>query len=177
MHDNLVEESSSKTSPSAIDLFSAEKNDIKNYHFIFVLDESGSMSRDWHSVVNAFQEFVKVRQSSCQGTADDIVSVVTFDDSARIRISGCHITSVDISAVNSYKGGGTSFASGLSIADNLIASYPGRAPMLLFMSDGGSGDGDAEMASIHSKYHALALQVDGTTKLFETLTFLASPVF
>jgi len=113
----------------------------KGVHIIFCLDESGSMSGSpWRELIGAFERFWKSRVED-QGPPE-YVSVVQFASSARtthqmIPLHGPPPT-LD------YRSGGTVFLPPVQQAESLIRSHgpnQGYTSIVIFMSDGGSGDG------------------------------------
>ena len=120
---------------------------VGKYHVVFVLDESGSMEgQPWNSVVDAVKDFLNVRLLV---GADDIISLITFNGSARIAcqliaIEDCH---QQLSSLR-FHGGGTRFAPALSRSQEVLIrgreQHPDHKPVLLFMSDGASCDGERD---------------------------------
>jgi len=136
-----------------------------SYHLFFCLDESGSMSNDWNSLLQAVTGFITKRIEMCNANCapvKDMVTVVNYASSARVVFKNQAI-SPNLVAQIKYQGGGTDFAAGLSVAEQCIASAntPTLTPCLVFMSDGGSNNGEAEMSRIFTKFPNVKVFVVG----------------
>jgi Mg-chelatase subunit ChlD/uncharacterized protein YegL len=128
-----------KRKVTVVRLFDADKEETRRFHFVFCLDESGSMSErengesKWDSLLKAYTNFINKRRND-QGFSD-VVSTITFYSS-----SACHGTCLPIQNVRTelkMRGGGTNFDAALSGAASAFHSTPvGAIPMLIFMSDG-----------------------------------------
>jgi uncharacterized protein YegL len=140
-------------------LFDSTKLPAHAFHFVFCLDCSGSMSGSpWQEVLQAYQLLVS-RRSNDQ-CLEDYLSVVTFDDYPTVAFQMQSLAS----APRSFSGrfGGTSFTPALQTCDQLLAGTPqGYTPILIFMSDGCDGGGNAvgAMQQLHQKYSRMNLQV------------------
>jgi uncharacterized protein YegL len=82
----------------------------------------------------------------------DIVSLILFDESARIVCKAMPLADCQskLGDFLNMQGGGTKFGPALSCALNVIREVhqqTGFPPLLMFMSDGGSSDGEPEMVS------------------------------
>jgi len=121
----------------AVDLTDS-KEQPKSHHFVFCLDESGSMNGSpWQQLMAALQGFIRQRTND-QATAD-IISVVQFDSRARCTVN--QATLAAFPAQLAFSGGGTCFAPALHQADALISQAPARSvPIMIFMTDGGTVD-------------------------------------
>lgn len=118
-------------------------------HLIFCLDESGSMSGGpWEELLVALQAFLRVRIDA--GSAD-IVSVVQFDDKARQTLS-CESLGAALATNFILRGGGTNFKPAIGLATQAAAAQA-LPCMVIFMSDGGNGDGkvDKEMRRLQKQ--------------------------
>ncbi|KAJ0395626.1 hypothetical protein ATCC90586_010763 [Pythium insidiosum] len=105
-------------------------------HHVLVLDASGSMSGSpWQHLMGAYAEYINNRIND-RGTTD-LVSVITFDSSARIQYDAVSITSMRTAPVQ-YTGGGTSYASGLRLANEVMSRimFDDYKPVIVFFSDG-----------------------------------------
>ena len=113
----------------------------KGVHIIFCLDESGSMrGAPWRELIGAFERFWRSRIED-QGPPE-YVSVVQFSGTARTthRLKPLHGPAPSLD----YFSGGTQFVPPVQEASNLISQYgpaQGFTPVVILMSDGGSGDG------------------------------------
>merc|ERR1712137_278702 len=106
------------------------------YHFVFVLDESGSMcGTPWSDLLASYERF---RQLRCGDQSNDIISVVTFDSSARTRITGK--PSSQAIYRQDPNSGGTSFNPALMEAFGVLNRFTGYTPVMVFMSDGDCGE-------------------------------------
>ena len=111
------------------------------YHFVFVLDESGSMDGVWSYLQNAVQGFFQVRIAL---EAEDVVTIITF---AQIASLVCEMMQIQtcsdrLSDLLIMRGGGTDFRPGLIMALEVLlrarTRYPEYRSVLIFESDGGS---------------------------------------
>jgi len=111
-------------------------------HIIFCLDESGSMSNDWPSVIDSFKEFLQIREDL--GAFDDLVSVVQFSNSARVTMEGMPLAeAMQHTDALKFRGGGTLFVPALTKTSALLALYPSYDAVVVFMTDGECSDRDA----------------------------------
>ena len=136
---------------AVLDLFKADEEEAKRFHFVFCLDESGSMGgTPWQALLTAYAGFLNKRRND-QG-ADDLVSVVTFGSGYTIQHKAVSILSV--SGRLDYHGGGTNFDQALQGAVEVLSATPqGAIPMLVFMSDGhGSGTPVPTISSLRQQY-------------------------
>eukprot|EP01031_Cornospumella_fuschlensis_P025016 gene25016-30218_t len=130
-----------------------------DFHVVFVLDESGSMSgAPFAELTAAYKNFVAKRQALKNG---DIVSVVMFSGSSRV-IASCQPISNAPSLP--FSGGGTAFAGALARARDCISagSNTYAAPVVIFMTDGGCGDlpeALQQMRALDEQCAPLGLQV------------------
>jgi Mg-chelatase subunit ChlD len=120
-----------------IQLFDADAIETGRFHFVFCLDESGSMAGDpWQALMRAFSTFINKRRND-QGMGD-VVSTITFSTGYRT-----HHTVMPIDQVSTQIDagtGGTNFDAALCGAgEALRRTSPGFCPMLIFMSDGQGG--------------------------------------
>lgn len=133
------------------------------HHVVFVLDESGSMKgAPWQELVVAVRRFLQVR---VEAGAQDLVSIVPFSSNARIAcemlpLADCREKLEILLSNNAWQG--TSFSPALNTACSVIAKgleHEECTPLLMFMSDGGAGDGEDQMKSLHDNFHAKGLMV------------------
>jgi Mg-chelatase subunit ChlD len=133
----------------------------KPYHFIFVLDESGSMAADnkWTHLTNAYNMCLRKRLEIAQQSSDDIVCIIQFDSNARVTCPATVLSSM-IPQLAQMNGGGTNFSPALNKAWEELKNMTNRhTPVLLFMSDGKGSGGPHEMTKIYSEYHSQGLHV------------------
>jgi hypothetical protein len=130
---------------TTVDLFDASALEARQFHFIFVLDESGSMSgQRFADLQTAYRNFIEIRRNS-QGLSD-FVSVVLFNNTARLL----HPSPLPISSVPTtlpFRGGGTNFSAGLNAAIPMISQCK-NTPIMIFMSDGGDGSPPSVSANL-----------------------------
>jgi Mg-chelatase subunit ChlD len=105
----------------------------KRRHFIFMLDDSGSMGgQPWQDLMNAYNGFLdtKIRENS-----SDLVSVLTYNNNAII-----HLQAVDVGSARRFnvpfRSGGTVFHVAFTTAEPLILKACDAIPIMVFMSDG-----------------------------------------
>lgn len=128
-----------------IDLFNQNEMEVVRFHFVFCLDESGSMQGSpWSALLRAYQAFI-IKRRNDQGLGD-VVSTITFSSEWRGSSSGYHNQGmlVPIEKVKTnleYHNGGTDFSIALKGAGEALAKTPRDCkPFLLFMSDGRNGN-------------------------------------
>ncbi|CAF3438283.1 unnamed protein product, partial [Rotaria sp. Silwood2] len=135
-----------------IKLFGDKPIDSRLFHFVFVLDESGSMQETpWHDLVKAYQSFLDRRRNDQGG--NDLFSVVQFDSVGQILYQQKHLahTHRDLK----MNGGGTNYLTGLQEADKVIAADTSPSTvMMIFMSDGDNDGPDPlpTMSILRQKY-------------------------
>ena len=106
-------------------------------HIIFVLDMSGSMSRQWGGVVSAYKQYVARRRQN--QNESDLVSIVQFDSSATTSARQVSIGNVPNDLT--FRGGGTQFGPSAKMALEIGSESPvSHVPSVIFMSDGMAGD-------------------------------------
>jgi uncharacterized protein YegL len=124
-----------------VTLFTDQELNIGRFHFIFILDESGSMSgTPWNQLCNAYSTFIAQRKGD-QGF-HDLVSVVAFNSYPREIFRKYPINQCP--CLSGYRGGGTSFSPAINYASDYIISDPADCKkMVIFMSDGADGSSNA----------------------------------
>ena len=125
---------------SRIDLFDDKEQETQSFHFVFVLDESGSMGSVWIYLQKAYRGFL-IRRRDDQGTNDHF-TVIQFDSDARIISQ--QQTFANTPGTLTMHGGGTSYCAALNAANNVIvADQTASSVVMIFMSDGANcDDGD-----------------------------------
>ena len=124
----------------------------ESHHIVLVLDDSGSMHSHWNGLVNAVKQYISVRQE--KGT-QDLISIVIFNSTARIQCERMPLIefSQRVESLLKFVGGGTKFGPALKTTLGILRKQDQDLPVaLLFMSDGGSGDGEQEMREIVSEF-------------------------
>jgi Mg-chelatase subunit ChlD len=129
---------------TTIDMFGGAQREPPVFHYVFVLDQSGSMSGDpWSQVVNAVRDF-RNRRNGDQ-LDEDYASVVLFDDSVQVPCEFQRLSSVGDLGGN--RGGGTNFLPALEMAADIVRRHrhaENGQPLVthvLFLSDGQDGSG------------------------------------
>ena len=154
-------------------------HETKTFHWVFTLDKSGSMrGQPWQDVINATLSFMRSR--ACVSSAEKY-SVIVYDKQANIAEEYGDVANYDQQSLLKVKAWGqTNFSAALSTADQLISRHLDGTciPVLVFMSDGGSSNGDAEMMEIARKYkveHKLKVYTVGFGRVnFSKLELLAN---
>jgi uncharacterized protein YegL len=131
---------------------------VSKYRIYFCLDESGSMSgqpfEELKKAVKAFLEKRISMVSSNGGLCEDIVNIVNYGSVGRIVCEQVSINDNPNDKIT-FKDGGTDFAAGLNVVlqqMNRHKTQQGYTPVLLFMSDGGCGNGEQEMTTLKAQY-------------------------
>ena len=133
---------------TSIPMVGSSSEAYKGTHFVFCLDESGSMSGVWQGVVNAYAGFLISRPSG-QAT-NDLVSVVQFDHRQRVTVERERLRTT-AQGLPPCAGGGTCFGPALDSCHQLLSSTPaGYAKKLLFMSDGCPSDVDVSYQAMRA---------------------------
>jgi uncharacterized protein YegL len=139
---------------TVIQLFNQKEEETKHFHFVLVLDESGSMSgTPWAELSAAYQGFLN-RRDNDQG-ANDFFTVVQFSTTARPTCKRQPLAQTPRTLA--FGGGGTNYYAGLNEADKEIANDKSTSTVvMIFMSDGGDTnkqqDPIATMRQIKQKY-------------------------
>ena len=131
---------------TTIQLFDEKQQETASFHFVFVLDESGSMAGEWNSLGQAYREFL-TRRNNDQG-GDDHFTIVLFDTGAR-TITQQKLLANTPRDLPALKGGGTVYSAGLRDAGAAIAAdRTASSVVMIFMSDGGNCGGDDPLTII-----------------------------
>ncbi|CAF3836916.1 unnamed protein product [Rotaria sp. Silwood1] len=135
-----------------IELFDVHQQEAQSYHFVFVLDESGSMNPYWNELQQAYNGFLS-RRNDDQG-GDDVVTVVQFNTDARTICSKRKVA--DAPRTLDIQNGGTDYAQGLKEATKAIENDNTKSSIvMIFMSDGadcGSGNPENIITQLKTKY-------------------------
>eukprot|EP01126_Amoeba_proteus_P066083 TRINITY_DN9500_c0_g1_i1.p1 TRINITY_DN9500_c0_g1~~TRINITY_DN9500_c0_g1_i1.p1 ORF type:complete len:300 (-),score=61.90 TRINITY_DN9500_c0_g1_i1:91-990(-) len=133
---------------------------LENYHLYFCLDDSGSMSgQPWNDLIRAVAAFCSKRiamVSSKGGTPQDLVTIINHNHMAEIMCKNQPITS-NPERHSRFRSGGNDFSRVLCVADQEISNcaFNTYLPVLLFMSDGGCGNGEREIEMLAKKFPSL----------------------
>ena len=121
-----------------IDANAVKSSKVKK-HFIFLLDESGSMSgTPWNEVKAAYNNFIDSRQKS-QLSVIDYISVITYNTSALCLFTRQSVMSSK-NRIVSFRSGGTCFTPAFQVAQTIVANENEAQPIIIFMSDGQAED-------------------------------------
>jgi uncharacterized protein with von Willebrand factor type A (vWA) domain len=113
----------------------------ESYHFILLLDASGSMGGDrWNNLMEAVREFVRRRREL---QTDDRITVIVFANKAQTPIKDQEIQNVDLQNIY-YLDGGTSFKSAFACVNDCLTEFKPKISVhpvyekyaIVFMSDG-----------------------------------------
>jgi len=148
-------------------------------HFVFVLDESGSMSGDWNDLVTAYQACISARLTVAQSGTPDQVSIVRFGTGASAFQTAIPIADALLDMPYASKRS-TNYAAGFTRAgEALRETQQGYLPVLLFMTDGapdGGKDGTQELNALRTEFPTMKTHVIGFRQAGnETLKTLARP--
>lgn len=128
---------------TTIKLFDDKEPESQSFHFVMVLDESGSMISEWKALLSAYNAFLD-RRNDDQGTGD-YFTVVQFDSSARI-VCQRQLLAHTPRKLN-ILGAGTDYCKGLQQANQAIAADNTKTSIvMIFMSDGANGGGGDPIA-------------------------------
>jgi len=141
---------------------------VSKYHLFFCLDESGSMSgQPWKDLILAVTAFITKRIEMCEANSCvplDLVTIVNYGSAGRVIFQDEKISNlkqVDLYSRIPFADTGTNFAAGLKEVMKCIGQtkFSEYTPCLIFMSDGGCGNGEKEMEEIQTLYGPNKLQV------------------
>eukprot|EP01125_Pyxidicula_operculata_P009849 TRINITY_DN3246_c0_g1_i1.p1 TRINITY_DN3246_c0_g1~~TRINITY_DN3246_c0_g1_i1.p1 ORF type:complete len:2508 (+),score=513.73 TRINITY_DN3246_c0_g1_i1:49-7572(+) len=139
---------------------------VQKYHLFFCLDESGSMGgQPWADLMKAVHAFLTKRDEMCRSNgyaSEDFVTCVNYASSARVIFRNEKINT-NLHSKITFASGGTDFAAGLKMVHSEMkqANLSGFTPCLLFMSDGGSGNGEVEMQNLVKEFPSTKVFVIG----------------
>jgi hypothetical protein len=140
-----------RTFAAPIDLFNtAVAAPSRTFHFVFVLDGSGSMKSSWPGVMAAYRGFLESRKSVGQNRLGDLVSVIQFASAATVHI---HKEPHETACLKTFPlvEGGTNYEFALRAANEVLRTTPsGMTPLLIFMSDGEPFDKTEGYGHAHS---------------------------
>jgi len=133
------------------------------YHLYFCVDDSTSMrGSPWNDLMEAVIAFISKRIELCKEAGCepvDKVTIVNYSSSACVSARAVPILQSPEKTVQ-FRGGGTSFKVGLDTVRLEIEKIePGLTPVLIFMSDGDSRDGELEIQLLSRDFGANGLQI------------------
>ena len=110
---------------------------VSGIHFIFALDESGSMNgRKWSDLIKALTSTLEDIKKFSSSSSNNKISILNFETDYRIIYEREEPNNIDIHKIQ-YGGGGTSFEpvfnAAYRIASKTIAS---ETIYFIFMTDG-----------------------------------------
>jgi uncharacterized protein YegL len=120
-------------------------------HYIFVLDDSGSMLGAWKSLLEAVQSFVNLKLQSKRPNVDHTVSCIVFAGKARVEFSQ-RALNVSLFDNISFTGGGTNFGCALREVTKVLDNCTTHSlNVVLFMTDGEAEYPDREINTIRQE--------------------------
>eukprot|EP00698_Gefionella_okellyi_P021129 TRINITY_DN6757_c0_g1_i2.p1 TRINITY_DN6757_c0_g1~~TRINITY_DN6757_c0_g1_i2.p1 ORF type:complete len:2398 (+),score=351.14 TRINITY_DN6757_c0_g1_i2:352-7545(+) len=138
------------------------KHASSQYHIIFCMDFSGSMSGTDHrpslariarthnnrlgAVYNAAHSFIQTRLAA---SATDVVSMVLFDNTAAVAFQHQQLSTTLLDIMLQYTPqGSTNFSAGLDMCDQVLLHYGQEkyTPIVIFLSDGGDCSSDRQLS-------------------------------
>lgn len=132
----------------------------ESFHYILVLDASGSMQgQRWVDLMKALEEFLTRRRAL---HTEDRVTIIVFSDHVQCVVGNEDIRYVNIHSVR-YLGGGTSFALAFEEVRQCIKHYTGQSRLnrvherfaIIFMSDGEAEYPKTELKRLIPKYQSI----------------------
>eukprot|EP01088_Endostelium_zonatum_P000651 TRINITY_DN108_c0_g1_i1.p1 TRINITY_DN108_c0_g1~~TRINITY_DN108_c0_g1_i1.p1 ORF type:complete len:2468 (-),score=279.40 TRINITY_DN108_c0_g1_i1:30-7379(-) len=133
-------------------------------HLYYCLDDSGSMrGAPWDELIRAVEASINKRISMYQHegkTPNDLVTIVNYSDVAVVKCRKEKITNNPQDRTQFCIGRGTDFAAGLTATYNEMKNNEDEyLPVLLFMSDGGSSNGEKEIVQISREFKDKNVQI------------------
>eukprot|EP01127_Copromyxa_protea_P012712 TRINITY_DN3334_c0_g4_i1.p1 TRINITY_DN3334_c0_g4~~TRINITY_DN3334_c0_g4_i1.p1 ORF type:complete len:2536 (-),score=396.53 TRINITY_DN3334_c0_g4_i1:97-7002(-) len=141
---------------TAVPMFDETHQKAPKHHFVFVLDESGSMEGSrWDDLNKAYLLFLRKRRNNQIGI-DDKVSIVQFDGIARTICRNQPLSNVKEEELTMH-GGGTAFRPAFKKAAKCFdCGDRSCVPVLIFMSDGEADDDPTDiLLEIHQQHPRL----------------------
>ena len=127
-------------------------------HFIFLLDESGSMrGTPWNELRSAYNNFIDIRQKS--QSIIDYISVITYNSSVRTLFIRESVLNAK-NRLGDLQGGGTRFTPAFQEAQKIVSKENEAQPIIIFMSDGGAEDPTAYITnSLMNPFQGIGLKI------------------
>ena len=89
----------------------------KSFHYILLLDASGSMKgQPWRDLLSGVEEFIKIRVDA--GSFDQ-ATIITFSDQAKYTYVDEDIKSINLNQIN-FSGGNTDFSKAFDLVIKTI---------------------------------------------------------
>jgi len=136
------------------------------YHIFFCLDDSGSMyGQPWKDLMTAVIAFIDRRIAMCTNAgaaAEDVVTILNHASQTEVMCENEIITSHPETKTK-FRSGGNDFKKCLEKCHELItkADCATYTPVLLFMSDGGCSNGEAEIQTLANTFPTLKIFMIG----------------
>ena len=141
---NSIAENKKMSVIRLIDANAVQSSKVKK-HFIFLLDESGSMSgTPWNELGAAYNNFIDLKQKS--QSSFDYISVITYDHKVRRLFTRESVMNAK-NRIGNSNNGGTIFTPAFQEAEKIIKQENEAEPIIIFMSDGGAEDPTGYIAS------------------------------
>lgn len=114
----------------------AQRQEAASVHYIFALDESGSMRGErWANLLTSFRETINKLKEQDAGRKDNKVSLIKFESNARMVCENQSPDQIDTNL--ECKGGGTEFDPPFIMAADIATKYIEHATVIfIFMTDG-----------------------------------------
>lgn len=137
----------------------------KNYHIIFALDNSGSMTDEFGSVLNSVNAILEKRKKL--PVSNDTVSVIKFNSEANIEYLNAKIK--ETISIENECGGGTSFVKALQKINDILGKTNEEmfTPIIFFLSD---GEGES-LNVVLNKCHSVKNEFSTMNLLFFTVGY------
>ena len=146
---NLLKQNGSRDRVAQIMMSFAASTSTSGLHIILCLDESGSMSSYWASLVDAVMQFLNIRNESGAGDTD-LISVIKFGEDATLlwdKESLHHAVANRHAMIRD--GGGTNFVPALKmVRQQMLSETTGMGVAVVFMTDGEASDGRRAAAAV-----------------------------
>jgi uncharacterized protein YegL len=132
----------------------------QSFHYILLLDGSGSMSgQSWEDLMKAVKEFLKRRTKLA---SKDRITVIVFEDSAKVVFSNKEIHDINVKDIK-FPSGGTSFSAAFERVNRSISAFRDEASpdsfhesfAILFMSDGEDNYPKNELDMLFKKHESV----------------------
>jgi len=138
----------------------------KPFHMILALDDSGSMHGEpWDNLIDAVAALLGKRIALCLAshyTCEDVITIINHSHNCEVM---CRARSIHDSPekTSRFRSGGNNFKIILDTCRQEFQNMDREdyVPVLLFMSDGGSNDGEPEMQSMVAEMPEIVVKTIG----------------